>query len=195
MQKKRPAFKFIGRAKEKVSPLYTSDIYINNFTAINQTVGNAGALIDVFGNFVRFCAEKEKTRQIYKQIGYSKQMLDQMVKERKKQVEIELKEYQNKLEFDLRIEKQKLEENLSLIRVRYNKLISEQRLRNKEYLEILDIENKIRHPVELRLSKTSNLIKISIKVGRDQELIAHLNEQFRKTQRTYNKMLESLELI
>ena len=191
MLNKQPAFKFIGQTKEEVSSKPLTDM-TNGISLINSTVNSAVNFLNLFGKVVKNYAEREKTKQVYRQIALKKEMLDKKVKEEKKRADLILAEYQERLENELYHEKKKLKLNLSKIKKEYTALSQKREMESQEYFKRLEIKKRIRKPINFRLKKTKELIELVQESGHDLDLIAELDEQFRLIQRNYNKIIEKL---
>lgn len=187
---KRRAFSFIGSINNKGIGSYSNSRV--NISSIVGTVEDACDLLDVGGKFIRYCCEKQKTEEIYKQVEYMQNMLDIKVEEERLRSEIEISEAYKRAELEIIKVKTELKNELEALRNSIS--LVQQKHINDSYINKRKIETqeKIRKLIAERLSQIGKWIDKFTEEQEKSKIFYELEEQFRITSEQYSKLVEKI---
>lgn len=187
---KRRAFSFIGTINSNCSVNY-SNSHIN-ISSIVGAIEDTCDLLDVGGKFIRYCCEKQKTKEIYKQVEYMRKMLDIKVEEERLRSEIEISEAYKRAELEIIKVKTELKNELEALRnsisLAQQKHINDNEINKRK----IETQEKIRKLIVERLSQIGKWIDNFNETQEKSKIFYELEEQFRITSEQYSKLVEKI---
>jgi len=181
----KKAMNFRGR----ILRIIDSEVFMDNQTSINKTqllIDSAANVFEIIEDFVGYMGEREKTKELIKQLENKKSVLYQELAEHKKQNEIELKEFEKRLRKRLMQEEEKMNLELEKIKKMVKSKVENYKRKDEKFLQELNTNKKVRKIFKKRIDEVEIFIEIA-KEESDFNKHDILIERFRGLQVKFNK--------
>lgn len=185
----KKAMNFRGSILRKID----SEVFMENQTSINKTqllIDSAANIFEIIGDFVGYMGEREKTKELIKQLENKKSVLYQELAEHKKQNEIEIKEFEKRLKKKLIQEEEKMNLELGKVKKIIKSKVENYKREDEKFLQELNTSKKIRKIFKKRIDEVEIFIEIA-KEESDFDKQDVLIERFRELQVKFNKTFAS----